>query len=216
MTTARPTELTRAAAITAGLGFLMATATFMAGEAQVTAALETHADRGPLQLGATLQVIDGLAIVLVAVALGGLLRRVSPLAAAGYLGLRLIELVVIAVYAAAAWRVASGGLTPPEAADVRQTLLLWIYLLNGLAGLLLSAGLLRTSLPRWLGWLGVLGYATILIGSVLGLMGLLDPNSGPGMATLAPGALFELAFPIYLLFLGALGRPVMASRPLAA
>lgn len=216
MTTAPRTELTRAAAITAGLGFLLATATFASGEALVSAAFETHADPGSLQLGAILQVIDGLAVVLVAVALGGLLRRISPASAAGYLGVRLIELVVIAVYAAAAWRVASGELTPLQAAEIRQPLLLWIYLLNGVAGLLLTIGLLRTSVPRWLGWLGVLGYGTILVGSVLGLTGLLDPNSGPGMATLAPGALFELAFPIYLLFLGAVGRPVMATRPLVA
>jgi len=67
-----------------------------------------------------------------------------------------------------------------------------VYALSGAAGLFLASALLTSRLVlRGLSLLGIVGYAALLLG-----IADLAPASGAGIAFLAPGGLFELAFPL--------------------
>jgi hypothetical protein len=49
----------------------------------------------------------------------------------------------------------------------------------------------------------LVGYALLLVGVVLGFAGTVDPNSGSGLALLAPGGVFEfIVLPIWLIAKG--------------
>jgi hypothetical protein len=78
-----------------------------------------------------------------------------------------------------------------------------IYLVTSFGGSTLSIALLRSRLvPRGISMLGVVGYPVLLAGCVLAVFGVGDLSSGPGLLALAPGGLFELLLPLWLLVKG--------------
>lgn len=80
---------------------------------------------------------------------------------------------------------------------------LLVYAATGSAGLVLSRALLRGRLvPRVLGVVGVVGYAALLAGGVLDVVGVLGLGSTGGSAFFVPGAVFEIALPVWLLVKG--------------
>jgi hypothetical protein len=86
---------------------------------------------------------------------------------------------------------------------LRHWTLMFIYLFNGVAGLVLSYMLLRTRLvPRALSILGLVGYAALFVGASLEALGLVDTMAGAGLAALVPGGLFEFVLPIWLFVRG--------------
>ncbi len=167
-----------------GLLFLAATATFAAGDSLL--------ERGPA-LAATLQLATALAVAGTGLLLLPVLRPHAPRRARGYLLARLVEsaaLVLCGVYLIAA------GATLPSYA-------LTVYAVSAVAGILLTHVLLSSGLvPRWLAGLGLVGYASLLLGTALDLAGVVDLSAAAGAAFLAPGGLFEIAFPVLLLARG--------------
>lgn len=80
---------------------------------------------------------------------------------------------------------------------------LLVYTLSGSAGLILSYLLLRSGLvARWLSKLGIAGYAALLAGVLADMLGAVGLDTGVGIAFLVPGGLFEMAFPLLLIFRG--------------
>jgi hypothetical protein len=80
---------------------------------------------------------------------------------------------------------------------------MFVYLFNGVAGLMLAYMFLRTRLvPRALSVLGLVGYAGLFVGASLDALGLVDTASGSGLVALVPGGLFELVLPIWLFVRG--------------
>jgi hypothetical protein len=80
---------------------------------------------------------------------------------------------------------------------------MFVYLFNGVAGLLLSYVFLRTRIvPRALSVLGLVGYAALFVGATLDALGLIDTAAGAGAVALVPGGLFELLLPIWLFVRG--------------
>lgn len=80
---------------------------------------------------------------------------------------------------------------------------LLVYAVTASAGLVLSAALLRGRLvPRPLAGLGMVGCAALLVGVVLDAVGMLSLDSAAGGAFFAPGAVFEIALPVWLLARG--------------
>ena len=78
-----------------------------------------------------------------------------------------------------------------------------IYAFSGAAGLVLSFLLLGSRLvPRWLAILGIAGYAALLLGAAGTALGITGIHSGADVLFLAPGGLFELVFPLLLIFKG--------------
>ena len=56
--------------------------------------------------------------------------------------------------------------------------------------------------PRWLAILGIAGYAALLLGAAGTALASTDIHSGAGVLFLGPGGLFELLFPLLLIFKG--------------
>jgi hypothetical protein len=94
---------------------------------------------------------------------------------------------------------------------LRHWTLMFVYIFNGVAGLMLSYMLLRTRLvPRALSVLGLVGYAALFLAAVLDTLGFIDTAAGAGVVALVPGGLFELVLPIWLFVRGF--RPIDSSR----
>ena len=79
-----------------------------------------------------------------------------------------------------------------------------IYILNGLAGLMLCYLLYQSKLiPRFISVLGLIGYAVLLPGASLDMLGHVDTLHGAGMIIFLPGSIFEiLLLPIWLFVKG--------------
>jgi hypothetical protein len=90
--------------------------------------------------------------------------------------------------------------------------LLWVYVPTGIGGVILTYLLYVSQLVhRPIAILGVIGYASLLLGVPLNLLGVLDMGEGPGLLLLAPGGLFEFVFlPIWLIAKGF--KPPIAAR----
>jgi hypothetical protein len=184
----------RKAAITAGVLFLTATATFLLGDVLISGFFSSPTtDRSSLVLGVALQVVCALANVGIALALLGVLSHHSKKLARGYLALRGAE--AVAILAIGVYILAS----------TRSVALyeIMIYGFTGTAGLILSYVLLRGRLvPAWLAWLGLVGYIAILLAIPSTLLDIASLDSGPGVVLYLPGALFEFLLPVLLIARG--------------
>jgi hypothetical protein len=219
-TTAREqTNRNRKTAVLVGALFLVATATFLVSSALITPILDSPGYLAALGRNSTLVIaaalialVDGLAVVGIAAALYPILSPRHPALAVAYTAMRTAELAIIAAYVLAALMLVSLSRSETAAdsatmaallVGLRHWTLLFIYLFNGVAGLVLSYMLLRTRLvPRALPILGLVGYAALFVGASLDALGFINTAAGAGMVALVPGGLFELALPIWLFVRG--------------
>ncbi|HEV2034444.1 MAG TPA: DUF4386 domain-containing protein [Candidatus Dormibacteraeota bacterium] len=224
------TNPTRRTAVLVGALFLVATATFFVSSVLITPLMPLMGSPGDLTAvgknstlvvaAALLALIDGLAVVGIAAALYPILSARHPALAIAYAVMRIAELAIIAAYVLSPLLLVS--LSRSEAAAdsataaavlvaLRHWTLLFVYLFNGVAGLMLSYVLLRTRLvPRALSVLGLVGYAALFVGAALDSLGFIDTAAGAGVVALVPGGLFELALPIWLFVRGF--RPIESGR----
>jgi MFS family permease len=219
-TTAREeTNSNRKTAALVGALFLVATATFLVSSAVITPILGSGGDLAAVGRNSTLVIaaalialIDGLAVVGIAAALYPILSPRHPGLAVAYTGMRTAELAIIAAYVLAPLMLVSLSRSETAADSatmaalllgLRHWTLLFIYLFNGVAGLVLTYMLLRTRLvPRALPLVGLVGYAALFVGASLDALGFINTAAGAGMVALVPGGLFELALPIWLFVRG--------------
>jgi hypothetical protein len=205
-----------------GALFLVATATFFVSSAVLTPFLLTVGSPGHLAAvgksstlviaAALIAFIDGLAVVGIAAALYPILRVRHPELALAYAGMRIAELAIIAAYVLSPLLLVSlsrseiaadSATTATLLVALRHWTLMFVYLFNGVAGLMLAYMFLRTRLvPRALSVLGLVGYAGLFVGASLDALGLVDTASGSGLVALVPGGLFELVLPIWLFVRG--------------
>ncbi|MEV0261136.1 DUF4386 domain-containing protein [Streptomyces sp. NPDC050617] len=177
-----------------GLLFISSTITFSIGSSLVqTYFSDEAAHSGTLMGGVSLEWCTALAVAVIGVAMFPVLRPYGKELSAGYLILRAMEgtaIVAVGVYFLASH-------------NQYEDYDLLVYALSGAAGLVLSCLLLRSGLAeRWLSLLGVVGYAALLAGVLTDALGAADLDSGVGIAFLVPGGLFEIAFPLLLIFRG--------------
>ena len=177
-----------------GLLFLWCTITFAIGNMLIKSYFSGgHPGSGTLVAGVLLEACTGFAVVGIGVAVRALLRPQGPRLPAAYLVFRVLEgaaILAIGVYFVA------------SRAQWRDYDVL-VYAFSGAAGLVLSFLLLRSGLvPRWLAILGIAGYAALPLGAASTAVGITDIHSGAGVLFLAPGGLFELVFPLLLIFKG--------------
>jgi Domain of unknown function (DUF4386) len=78
-----------------------------------------------------------------------------------------------------------------------------LELVTSVGGTILAVLLYRSRLvPRWIAVLGLIGYPVLFVGCILDLFGVTDMTMGAGLIAVAPGGLFELILPIWLLAKG--------------
>ena len=78
-----------------------------------------------------------------------------------------------------------------------------LYLVTSVGGTILAVLLYRSQLvPRWIAVLALIGYPVLFVGCVLDLFDVTDVTKGAGLIAIAPGGLFELILPIWLLAKG--------------
>ena len=186
---------TRGLAILIGVSFLVATLTFLVGDALISSAFDASdslVKTSDLAVGAVLISLCAIAVVVIGAAAYRVLRSRQPGLATGYLIFRILEGVVIV--AVAGYMVASSELISYEAA---------IYIFTGVGGLMFAVALDRTGLiPSWLARLGIVGYVAIALSAPLDVFGIASLDSPVGMLLYVPGAVFELVLPILLIVRG--------------
>ncbi len=185
----------RKAAVTAGVLFLTATVTFLAGDALIANFFSPAGTpaTGSLAAGVALQALCALAGAGIGFALLKVLSRYSRGLAKGYLAFRFLE--AAAIIAIGAYVLATQSRVPNYE--------ILIYGFTGTAGLMLSYLLYRAELvPTWLSWLGIVGYVAIVAAIPLTLMNIATLDSGAGALLYVPGGLFEVLLPILLIARG--------------
>jgi hypothetical protein len=170
--------------------FLVQMITAMIGSALVDAFVAGDAGRTTMTIGVLLAISAGVVVVGIGFLMYPVLKLVNKRLAAWYPAFRLLELTVATV----------GGIYLLAQLQEVPNYFLWLYIPTGIGGLIFTYLLFVSRLvPRPIGALGLVGYALLLLGVPLDLLGLLDMNSGPGLMLLVPGGLFEVVFlPIWL------------------
>jgi hypothetical protein len=144
--------------------------------------------------GAALMLLNSAFVIGIGVLMYPILRAHSKAVAAGYLGTRVFEGVVLAIGV-----VSLIVLTGSDAIDANAVSYSVAEAALGIGSLFFCALLFRTGLvPRWLAVWGFIGYACFAGGNLLELFGL----TGAGVVAAIPGGLFELTFAIWLIVRG--------------
>jgi Domain of unknown function (DUF4386) len=184
----------RMIAVTVGILFFIQMATAIVGTSLIQAFEDGNTDRGPLTVGVVFMMCSGIAVVGIGLLMYQVLKPVNQQLARWYPALRIVEFAVST--ACGVYLLAQLQVVPNH--------LLWVYIPTGIGGVILTYLLYVSHLvPRPIAILGLIGYASLLLGVPLDLLGVLDMNAGPGLALLAPGGLFEfVVLPIWLIAKG--------------
>src|SRR5881275_974315 len=144
--------------------------------------------------GAALMLLNSAFVIGIGVLMFPILRPHSKAIAAGYLGTRIFEGVVLAIGV-----VSLIVLTGSAAIDANSVFYNVAEAGLGIGSLFFCALLFRTGLvPRFLAVWGFIGYACFAGGTLLELFGV----AGAGLVGAIPGGLFELTFGIWLIARG--------------
>lgn len=226
---------TRRIATIVGVLFLTQTLAFIAAEQMLTAVLKRpdyltglSGDANVLTIGALLAFVSGVAVVGIAILMFPLLKRTSEPLALGYVGERVVELVLqVSFYLAAPLimiaistglhdgTIGGSGAAAlgPVFKSVHDVGIVVLYLVTSVGGTIFAYLLYRSRLvPRWLAVIGLIGYPVLLVGCVLDMFGVIDVTQGAGLLAVLPGGLFELVLPILLLVKG-FSHPVPTETP---
>ena len=216
---------TRRTATIVGVLFLVQTLAFIFAEQVLTGVLKrpdyltgVSGDANALTIGALLAFVSGVSVVGIAILMFPLLKRTSEPLALGYVGERVIELVLQVFFYLAAplvmiaigHRLSDGTVNAaaaqtlgPVLKSVHDVGIVVLYLVTSVGGTIFAFLLYRSQLvPRPLAVLGLIGYPVLLVGSVLAMFGATDLTQGAGLLAILPGGLFELILPILLLVKG--------------
>jgi len=185
---------TKRIAVIVGLLFLVSTLTFMIGSNQIRSFLiDVSQNKSPLFLGVILEIICGVAVVVIGVLLFPILKLFKKRLALGYVIFRIIECTIIIV----------GGIYLLSLLEFMWKYEMIIFVFTALGGLIFSYLLYLSKLvPRYLSGLGIIGYLMLFLGVVLDMFSIFNINDGAGMLLYLPGGLFELFLPIWLFIKG--------------
>ena len=183
----------RKTAVAVGILFFVQMITYMIGARSIQAFENGETTAAPT-MGVLFTMLSGLAIVGIGLLMYPVLKQVDRRLAVWYPVLRVVEFAVSA---------ACGVYLLTQLQVVPNTHL-WVYIPTGIGGLIFTYLLFVSRLvPRPIAVLGIVGYASLLLGVPLDLLGVLDMTAGAGMVLLLPGGLFEfVALPIWLIAKG--------------
>jgi len=154
--------------------------------------------------GIALMLLNSAFVIGIGVLMFPILRAHNTAIAAGYLGTRIFEGVVLAIGVVSLIVLTSSAAIHANSAfyNVAEAGL-------GIGSLFFCALLFRTGLvPRFLAVWGFIGYACIAAGTLLELSGV----AGAGLVGAIPGGLFELTFGVWLIARGFASTATVPSR----
>ncbi len=170
-----------------GVGSLIATGIVDSGERGDSTAL--------FVAGIALMLLNSAIVIGIGVLMFPILRAHSKATAAGYLGTRIFEGVVLALGVVSLIVLTSSD----DAIDANAAFYNVAEAGLGIGSLFFCALLFRTGLvPRWLAAWGFIGYACFAVGNLLELFGV----AGAALVGSIPGGLFEWTFAIWLIARG--------------
>jgi Domain of unknown function (DUF4386) len=183
----------RKTAIAVGILFFVQMFTYMLGASSIQAFQNGETTARPT-MGVLLTMLSGLAIVAIGFLMYPVLKQVDRRLAVWYPVLRVVEFAVSAAC----------GVYLLTQLQVVPNNHLWVYIPTGIGGLILTYLLFVGRLvPRPIAVLGIVGYASLLLGVLLDLLGVLDIVTGAGLVLVAPGGLFEfVVLPVWLIAKG--------------
>lgn len=184
--------------IVAAVGFLLATVSYSIGssmlETEYGAAVQGGAHPGALGVGFSLELVNCMAVVLIGILLFLRLRQCGRPIALGYMISRIAEALLLC----------AGGILVLTGANEALRLQAFLFhlamVILGVYSAIFCVYLVKWSVgPKWLFLTGVAGYVTLAIyaGSNLISASQLAP-----MWLFAPGAVFEIIFPVWLIVRG--------------
>ena len=184
----------RRVAVPLSILFIVQILTAAIGNSFVQSFIDGGPNRTALTIGVLLMMLSGIAIVAIGVLLYRVLKLTNSRLAVWVPIIRSIECVVALVFGI--YLIARLQAVPDH--------LLWVYILAGSAGVILSCLLFTSKLvPRPIATLGFIGYSLLLLGVPLDFAGVIDMNEGIGQVLIIPGALFEvIVLPIWLIAKG--------------
>ena len=193
----RPDSSVRRTARIVGVLFLAGFLTYGVGNLIATGIVDSGERSGSTALfvtGAALMLLNSAFVIGIGVLMFPILRPHNKAVAAGYLGTRIFEGVVLAIGV-----VSLIVLTGSAAIDANSAFYNVAKAGLGIGSLFFCALLFRTGLvPRFLAVWGFIGYACFAGGNLLELFGV----AGAGLVGTIPGGLFELTFAIWLIARG--------------
>lgn len=216
---------TRRTSVLVGLLFLTQTVAFIIAEKLISEVLDgptsltgVAGDANTLTVGALFAVVSGVAVVAIAVLLYPLLKPTSEPLALAYVCERVVELVVQILFfmVVPLFLIAIGdglrdGTVDASASgslgslltELQDVAIVVLYLVTSVGGIVLAVLLYRSQLvPSALAVLALVGYPALLLGCVLDMFDVTDVTQGAGLLAIAPGGVFELLLPIWLLAKG--------------
>ena len=203
----RPDSSVRRTARIVGVLFLAGYVAYGVGSL-IAQGVVTSADRSGstalLVAGAALMLLNSAIVIGIGVLMVPILRAHSKAIAAGYLGTRIFEGVVLAIGV-----VSLIVLTGSAAIEANSVFYNVAEAALGIGSLFFCALLFRAGLvPRFLAAWGFIGYACFAAGNLLELFGV----SGAALIGAIPGGLFEVTFGIWLIARGFASPATVGSR----
>ena len=213
-----------------GVLFIVGSVTAIVGGGLVAPINESHAvvdaadSSGQIVTGALLEMVLALSVVGIGVMLFPVLKRRDEGLALGYVGVRMLEAVLLLAASTSALLLLSvshdhggDGTRVQPTTDLVLAAREWTYLIGsmvllGVGGLILYSLLLRSALvPAWLAAWGLAGAALILVEGVLEMYQLDLPVFVQVVLT-APIALNEMVLAVWLIVRG-FGGPLVVEAP---
>ena len=190
----RPDFSVRRTARLVGVLFLAGYLAYGVGSVIATGNADRSGSTALLVTGAALMLLNSAFVIGIGVLMFPILRAHNQAIAAGYLGTRIFEGVVLAI-GVVCLIVLSGD----AAIDANSVFYNVAEAGLGIGSLFFCALLFRTGLvPRFLAVWGFIGYACFAVGNLLELFGV----AGAGVGGAIPGGLFELTFGVWLIARG--------------
>src|SRR3954447_3755190 len=193
----RPDSSVRRTARIVGVLFLAGYVAYGVGSLIAAGIVESGDRSGSTALfvtGVALMLLNSAFVIGIGVLLFPILRAHNKAIAAGYLGTRIFEGVVLAIGV-----LSLIVLTGSDATDANSVFYNVAEAGLGIGSLFFCALLFRTRLvPRFLAVWGFIGYACFAGGNLLELVGV----AGAALVASIPGGLFELTFGIWLIARG--------------
>ncbi len=189
--------------IAIGLSFIIATICYAAGSGMVSSALVAgDVSRQTFGMGVLLEIINSLAVIAIGILMFERFKSYNKTLVTGYVITRAVEAVLLIVGSLIAFLAVEVGLGSNLNAIILAHDLFFggAMLVLGVYSTIFFFYLFKKSMgPKWMMALGGLGYLLTSVYAVITIVTGFEVNP---LILFAPGGIFELLFPILLVFKG--------------